>query len=110
MPDTFSEEKLVEDDDDAILQIEDEEDDGDFSNDTANYDAENGIDLAQKRRNHPLGRGVVCDPTQLYLGEIGFTPLLTAEEEVHFARLALKGDAAARKRMIESNLRLVVKI
>ncbi|MCD8547266.1 MAG: RNA polymerase sigma factor RpoS [Aeromonadaceae bacterium] len=52
----------------------------------------------------------VMDATQLYLGEIGFSPLLTAEEEVYFARKALRGDAAARKRMIESNLRLVVKI
>ncbi|MGN2672365.1 RNA polymerase sigma factor RpoS [Aliivibrio fischeri] len=52
----------------------------------------------------------VMDATQLYLGEIGFSPLLTAEEEVYFSRLALKGDEAARDRMIESNLRLVVKI
>ncbi|TGA70318.1 RNA polymerase sigma factor RpoS [Aliivibrio fischeri] len=52
----------------------------------------------------------VMDATQLYLGEIGFSPLLTAEEEVYFSRLALKGDEAARARMIESNLRLVVKI
>ncbi|MCA0893964.1 RNA polymerase sigma factor RpoS [Microbulbifer agarilyticus] len=50
------------------------------------------------------------DATQLYLNEIGFSPLLTAEEEVYYARKALRGDAAARKRMIESNLRLVVKI
>ncbi|WP_423185649.1 RNA polymerase sigma factor RpoS [Alishewanella sp. d11] len=50
------------------------------------------------------------DATQIYLGEIGFSPLLSAEEEVYFSRLALKGDKAARKRMIESNLRLVVKI
>lgn len=50
------------------------------------------------------------DATQLYLNEIGFSPLLSAEEEVFFARKALKGDNAARKRMIESNLRLVVKI
>ena len=50
------------------------------------------------------------DATQLYLNEIGFSPLLTPEEEVHFARLAQKGDPAGRKRMIESNLRLVVKI
>ncbi len=50
------------------------------------------------------------DATQLYLNEIGFSPLLSAEEEVYFSRLALKGDAAGRKRMIESNLRLVVKI
>ena len=50
------------------------------------------------------------DPTRLYLNEIGASPLLTAEEEVKFARLAQRGDEAARKRMIESNLRLVVKI
>ncbi|MDO6593420.1 RNA polymerase sigma factor RpoS [Neptuniibacter sp. 1_MG-2023] len=50
------------------------------------------------------------DATQLYLNEIGFSPLLSAEEEVYFSRLSLKGDEAARKRMIESNLRLVVKI
>ena len=50
------------------------------------------------------------DATQIYLNEIGFSPLLTPEEEVHFARLARKGDERGRKRMIESNLRLVVKI
>ncbi|WP_189483249.1 RNA polymerase sigma factor RpoS [Alishewanella tabrizica] len=50
------------------------------------------------------------DATQIYLGEIGFSPLLSAEEEVYFSRLALKGDKNARKRMIVSNLRLVVKI
>lgn len=50
------------------------------------------------------------DATQLYLNEIGFSPLLSAEEEVFFARKALKGCDASRKRMIESNLRLVVKI
>lgn len=50
------------------------------------------------------------DATHLYLGEIGYAPLLTAKEEVYFARRALKGDEASRKRMIVSNLRLVVKI
>mgnify|MGYP002621647865 CR=1 FL=1 len=50
------------------------------------------------------------DATRLYLNEIGFSPLLSAEEEVYYARKALKGDESARKRMIESNLRLVVKI
>mgnify|MGYP003385072888 FL=1 len=50
------------------------------------------------------------DATQIYLGEIGFSPLLSAEEEVYFSRLSLKGDEPSRKRMIESNLRLVVKI
>jgi RNA polymerase nonessential primary-like sigma factor len=50
------------------------------------------------------------DATQLYLQEIGYAPLLSAEEEKHFGRLARDGDPAGRKRMIESNLRLVVKI
>jgi len=50
------------------------------------------------------------DATQLYLGEIGFSPLLSAQEEVFFSRKALKGCEASRKRLIESNLRLVVKI
>jgi len=54
--------------------------------------------------------GKNLDVTQMYLSEIGFSPLLSAEEEVYFARLSLKGDEKARKRMIESNLRLVVKI
>jgi len=50
------------------------------------------------------------DATQIYLSEIGFSPLLSAEEEVFFSRKSLKGCEASRKRMIESNLRLVVKI
>lgn len=50
------------------------------------------------------------DATQLYLHDIGVSPLLSAEEEVHFARLAKAGEESARRRMIESNLRLVVKI
>jgi RNA polymerase nonessential primary-like sigma factor len=50
------------------------------------------------------------DPTRLYLNEIGASPLLSAAEEVKYARLAQRGDESARKRMIESNLRLVVKI
>ncbi len=62
----------------------------------------------------PPGKGTFGsahhDATRLYLSEIGFSPLLTAEQEVYYSRRALKGDEAARKRMIESNLRLVVKI
>ncbi|MEM1230046.1 MAG: RNA polymerase sigma factor RpoS [Pseudomonadota bacterium] len=50
------------------------------------------------------------DATALYLKEIGFSPLLTAQEERELSRLVALGDAQARGRMIESNLRLVVKI
>jgi len=52
----------------------------------------------------------VIDATSLYLKEIGFAPLLTADEEVYYARKFQKGCEASRHRMIESNLRLVVKI
>lgn len=51
-----------------------------------------------------------ADATQIYLGEIGFSPLLSAEEEVYYSRLVQKGDKKARAKMVESNLRLVVKI
>lgn len=50
------------------------------------------------------------DATRLYLKELGSSQLLTADEEKFYGRLALRGDPAARKKMIESNLRLVVKI
>lgn len=61
-------------------------------------------DPAPGRREH------FFDVLSLYLKEIGFIPLLSAEEEVHYARLARGGDGNSRRRMIESNLRLVVKI
>ncbi len=50
------------------------------------------------------------DATRLYLNEIGFSSLLSAEEEVLYARQARTGSEKARCTMIESNLRLVVKI
>lgn len=50
------------------------------------------------------------DSTQMYLDSIGLAPLLTAEQEVQYSRRVLQGDSAARARMIECNLRLVVSI
>lgn len=60
------------------------------------------------RKTHKRPKSL--DATQLYLDAIGVPPLLTAEEEVAYARKAIQGDSAARTRMIESNLRLVVSI
>ncbi len=62
-----------------------------------------------RRRPRP-GASRSVDPTRLYLNEIGVSPLLTASEEVKFARRIKAGDESAWHRMIESNLRLVVKI
>lgn len=69
---------------------------------------EDALKASAGRRFHLSAKAL--DATQMYLSEIGFSPLLSAEEEIYYARLALKGDVNARRRMIESNLRLVVKI
>lgn len=64
-------------------------------------------DLVQQLDNLDEGD---LDATRLYLKEIGYYTLLTPEEEIEYARRAQQGDEKARNRMIESNLRLVVKI
>jgi RNA polymerase primary sigma factor len=50
------------------------------------------------------------DSLQLYLREIGRVPLLTADQEVYLAKRVERGDLAAKRQMIEANLRLVVSI
>ena len=52
----------------------------------------------------------VTDPVRMYLKEIGKVPLLSAEEEIEYARRMDEGDEEARKRLAEANLRLVVSI
>lgn len=54
--------------------------------------------------------GHSTDPTQIYLHELGFKPLLSAEEELKVARQVKRGNKKARQKMTECNLRLVVKI
>ena len=71
---------------------------------------QNGVDAYLDRIDEVEEVADSPDATELYLKEIGFSPLLTPAEEKRFGRAARKGDFAARKRMIESNLRLVVKI
>ncbi|CAB1275881.1 RNA polymerase sigma factor RpoS [Candidatus Nitrosacidococcus tergens] len=69
-----------------------------------------------QKRTHPRNssaskyNALEIDSTRQYLNEIRATPLLTAKEEIYYARLAKRGDGIGRKKMIESNLRLVVKI
>ncbi|MCW8825369.1 MAG: RNA polymerase sigma factor RpoS [Gammaproteobacteria bacterium] len=71
--------------------------------------------MEQKKKLHVVDSEspstTTMDATRLYLSEIGFSPLLNAQEEIDLARrIRDDGDEAARKHMIESNLRLVVKI
>ncbi|MCL5007029.1 MAG: RNA polymerase sigma factor RpoD [Patescibacteria group bacterium] len=52
----------------------------------------------------------VSDNVQMYLREIGRTPLLTSQEEKELAKRILRGDEGARQKLIKANLRLVVSI
>ena len=61
-------------------------------------------------RYDDLGEGRLDDPVRMYLKEIGKIKLLTPEEELETAKRMAQGDEAARQRMSEANLRLVVSI
>ena len=50
------------------------------------------------------------DPVKMYLKDIGRVPLLSADDEIELARLMQEGNEAAKKRLSEANLRLVVSI
>jgi len=52
----------------------------------------------------------IDDPVRMYLKEIGKVPLLTADEEIELAKRMEQGDVAAKRRLAEANLRLVVSI
>ena len=91
----------------AEMGIEIIEDDARAETDAAGETAEDGdagakLDLSVK--------AVSSDPVRLYFHEMGKVPLLTGVEEVALARRIERGDAAARRKLIESNLRLVVSI
>lgn len=67
------------------------------------------VDLSQVDLSVPEGVGL-DDPVRMYLKEIGKVPLLTAEEEIELAKKMELGDEEAKKKLAESNLRLVVSI
>lgn len=107
----FMDEMDDSDDIDNISELGEIEDDGDDDDEISQDDKE--LEAATKRKSK-RGRGAPqkyeMDATQIYLSEIGFSSLLTAEEEVYYSRKSLQGCIDSRKKMIESNLRLVVKI
>ncbi len=67
-------------------------------------------DKFSKGKEQELGVTEIRDPMELYLNEIESIPLLSPEEEVKLAGKVRKGDKSARRKMIRSNLRLVISI
>ena len=72
-------------------------------------DDEDDIDIEKIDLSVPDGVGLE-DPVRMYLKEIGKVPLLSAEEEIEYAKRMEQGDEEAKKRLAEANLRLVVSI
>ena len=72
-------------------------------------DDEEEIDIEKIDLSVPDGIGL-DDPVRMYLKEIGKVPLLSAEEEIEYAKKMENGDEEAKKRLAEANLRLVVSI
>ncbi len=81
--------RVTDDEEDIVLEPEDEIEEIDFS-------IPEGISIE--------------DPVRMYLKEIGKVPLLSADDEIELARRMKDGDADAKKRLAEANLRLVVSI
>jgi RNA polymerase nonessential primary-like sigma factor len=83
-------------------------------NDELHPEEESGEAAAHESESDDLASAILHEPqvdvTQLYLNEIGRSPLLTAKEEIDLARRTRQGDFEARQTMIERNLRLVVNI
>ena len=68
-------------------------------------------DVEMDKIDLSLPKGIsIDDPVRMYLREIGKIPLLTYEEELELAQKVLDGDEEAKKKLSESNLRLVVSI
>ena len=87
---------LKDDDDDDEPDIEDLEEIEDIKVEDIDLNNMEGININ--------------DPVRMYLREIGRIPLLTYEQEIELAKKILEGDEAAKKKLSESNLRLVVSI
>ena len=102
--DVLEREKIDLDEEDILDLEEDkeEEDDEDLVKDSEKEDLLEDVNAMASIN--------VDDPVKMYLKEIGKIPLLTGEEEKELAMRMEKGDMRAKKRLAETNLRLVVSI
>ena len=94
----------------AQLGIEIVEDSGDIKIDDIDLGFDEGKDGDSHAQIAETGSVSVDDPVKVYLKEIGRVPLLSSEEEINLAIRIADGDVAAKQRLSEANLRLVVSI
>ena len=94
-----------------VLRIPDSDEDVFIisDDDGINLDEEEEVDVENIDLSVPEGVSIE-DPVRMYLKEIGKVPLPSAEEEIELAKRMEEGDEAAKKRLAEANLRLVVSI
>jgi len=81
--------------------------DDDYADEFSDKDLDENVDLEAVDLLEGVGTD---DPVRMYLKEIGTVPLLSADEEIELAKRKADGDEAAKERLIEANLRLVVSI
>lgn len=94
---------------DVLKMSNDDEMDPDLFSEDEDADPEDEIDVEHIDLSVPEGIGV-DDPVRMYLKEIGKVPLLSPDEEIELAKKIELGDEEAKKKLAESNLRLVVSI
>ena len=94
---------------DVLKMSNDDDMDPDLFSEDEDADPEDAIDVEHIDLSVPEGIGV-DDPVRMYLKEIGKVPLLSSDEEIELAKKIELGDEEAKKKLAESNLRLVVSI
>ena len=94
---------------DVLKMSNDDDMDPDLFSEDEDADPEDEIDVEHIDLSVPEGIGV-DDPVRMYLKEIGKVPLLSPDEEIELAKTIELGDEEAKKKLAESNLRLVVSI
>ena len=92
-----------------VLRITNDDDDDVIDDEEIMLSEEDEVDMENIDLSVPDGISIE-DPVRMYLKEIGKIPLLSAEEEIELAQRMEEGDEAAKKRLAEANLRLVVSI
>ena len=94
---------------DVLKMSNDDDMDPDLFTEDEDPDPEDEIDMEHIDLSVPEGVSV-DDPIRMYLKEIGKVPLLSPDEEIELAKKIELGDEAAKKKLAEANLRLVVSI